>query len=152
MFLSGEYVKHKAFIIFKIRPRVKRFFMEKNTSYKQKFSEIFLSKMRVYRINKRSDREISPFRLGGASAWLRWNVAGLASLRPLILKCNFNGLRADSRSKHSTESSSVLSYETSKLNDKFLLISRSWKLAGFTEKKWYWSSSSELRERSSDFW
>ena len=55
------------------------------------FPEIFLKKMRVYRVKKRSDRQMAPFGQILGSASLRSNVVGLASPRLLILKRNLNG-------------------------------------------------------------
>ena len=86
--------------------------------------------MRVYRVKKRSDRQMAPFGRGAASARLRLNVVGLAPPRLLILKRNLNGFSPDLGSKHPTDSSSVLSDKTPQLNDKSSLISRFWTLAG----------------------
>ena len=47
------------------------------------FPEIFLKKIRVYRVKKRSDRQMAPFGEGLASASLRLNVVGPAFNREM---------------------------------------------------------------------
>ena len=86
--------------------------------------------MKVYRVEKRSDRQMAPFGRTLASASLRGNVVGLASPRLLILKRNLNGFSPDLGSKHPTDSSSVLSDKTLQLDDKSFLISGFWTPAG----------------------
>ena len=72
----------------------------------KKFPEIFLEKMRVYRVKKKSDRQMAPFGQTVASASLRGSVDGLASLWLLILKRNLNGFSPDLGSKNPTDRSS----------------------------------------------
>ena len=86
--------------------------------------------MRVYRVKKRSDRQMAPFGQILGSPSLRLNVVGLASPQLLILKRNLNGPDPGLGSKHPTDSSSVLSDNTSQLIDKSSLISGFWTPAG----------------------
>ena len=57
-----------------INLRVGSFFLKKVT---RRFPEIFLKKMRVYRVKKANDRQMAPFGRGVASPWLRRNVVGV---------------------------------------------------------------------------
>ena len=94
------------------------------------FPEIFFKKIKVYRVKKRSDRRMALFGRGAAWARLRRNVVQLASSRLLILRRNLNGFSPDLKSKHSTDSSSVLSDKTPQVNGKSSLISGFWTPAG----------------------
>ena len=67
-------------------------------------SEIFIKKMRVYRLKKANDRQMAPLGRGVASPWLRSNVVKLASLQLAMAKANLNESSSASRSEHPAQS------------------------------------------------